>query len=396
MKNMAFMVKKQSDHDFFLKRVINYVASFDYLQIISVLLLLAIGLIFIYSTGQQVGTVSASQFWLKQVQWIVMGTCFWTIMACTNYRDLKPLVWVFYVLCMILLVVVLVFGLKIYGARRWLDFGSGIRLQPSELAKLAVLLLLSYIMTLPAFNINKFRYVAWAGLLVAIPFLLIAKEPDLGSAIILIPIFIGLIFVSGLKWKYIITAGAILAVIITAEVINEVGEYYPFLKTYQKERLLTFLDPERDITHRGYNQFQARLAVGSGGATGKGIGEGTQNTLGFLPQTVSNNDFIFSVIAEETGFAGCMVLIISYILLTFSILRTAFTAPDDFGRFIGVGTACIFFAHSFINMGMSIGVNPVTGVCLPFVSYGGSFMLLSMTCLGILQSVYRHRKERNF
>jgi len=396
MNNMAFMVKKQSESDFFLKRVINYIASFDYLQIFSVLLLLSIGLVFIYSTGQQVGTVSASQFWLRQVQWIVMGLCFWTVMACTNYRDLKPLVWIFYVLCLILLVVVLIFGLKIYGARRWLDFGTGIRLQPSELAKLAVLLLLSYIMTLPSFNINKFRYLAWTSLLVAIPFLLIAKEPDLGSAIILIPIFIGLIFVSGLKWKFIITAGTILAVIITAEVINEVGEYYPFLKTYQKERLLTFLDPERDITHRGYNQFQARLAVGSGGATGKGIGQGTQNTLGFLPQTVSNNDFIFSVIAEETGFAGCSVLIISYILLTFSILRTAFTASDDFGRFIGVGTACIFFAHSFINMGMSIGVNPVTGVCLPFVSYGGSFMLLSMTCLGILQSVYRHRKERNF
>jgi len=396
MDNMAFMVKRQSDHDFFLKRVINYVASFDYLQIFSVLLLLVIGLIFIYSTGQQIGTYSSSMFWLKQVQWIAMGTCFWTIMACTNYRDLKPLVWIFYVLCLILLVVVLIFGVKIYGARRWLDFGAGIRLQPSELAKLAILLLLSHIMTAPSFNINKFRYMAWAGLLVAIPFLLIAREPDLGSAIILIPIFIGLIFVSGLKWKYIITAGAVLAVIVTAEVINEVGEYYPFLKTYQKERLLTFLDPERDITHRGYNQFQARLAVGSGGAIGKGIGQGTQNTLGFLPQTVSNNDFIFSVIAEETGFAGCMVLILSYILLAFSVLRTAFTASDDFGRFIAVGAACIFFAHSFINMGMSIGVNPVTGVCLPFVSYGGSFMLLSMTCLGILQSVYRHRKERNF
>ncbi len=308
------MVKKYSDNDFFFKRVINYVTSFDYIQIFALLSLLAIGLVFIYSTGQQVGTVSASQFWLKQLQWIAMGGCFWTIMACSNYRDLKPLVWIFYVLCLILLVVVLFFGLKIYGARRWLDFGTGIRLQPSELAKLAVLLLLSYVMTSSTFNINRFRSVAWAGLLVAIPFLLIAKEPDLGSAIILLPVFIGLIFIAGLKWKYIITAGTILAVIITAEVINEIGEYYPFLKTYQKERLLTFLDPERDITHRGYNQFQARLAVGSGGAAGKGIGEGTQNTLGFLPQTVSNNDFIFSVIAEETGFVGCSVLILAFSL----------------------------------------------------------------------------------
>ena len=269
-------------------------------------------------------------------------------------------------------------------------------MQPSEFAKLGVLLILSYLMTSVSFNVNKFKHLALAGALVALPFVLIAREPDLGSALILIPVFLGLVFVAGLKWKYIVTAGVIVAAIVTAELINEVWEFYPLLKNYQKERLLTFLDPERDITHRGYNQFQARLAVGSGGVSGKGIGQGTQNTLGFLPQTVSNNDFIFSVIAEETGFAGCTILIFAYVLLGFSILRTAFVTADDFGKYIAMGTACIFFAHSFINMGMSIGVNPVTGVCLPFVSYGGSFMLLSMICLGILQSVYRHRKERVF
>lgn len=390
------MVKKQSKDDFFFRPVIKYVAGFDYVQILAVLLLLSIGLIFIYSTGQQVGTVSSSKFWLKQLQWISVGGCFWLVMACSNYRDLKPIAWIFYVFCIIMLVIVLFFGLKIYGARRWLDFSGGVRLQPSEFAKLGVLLILSYLMTSVSFNVNKFKHLALTGALVALPFVLIAKEPDLGSALILIPVFLGLVFVSGLKWKYIITAGVIVAAIVTAEVINEVGEFYPLLKNYQKERLLTFLDPERDITHRGYNQFQARLAVGSGGVSGKGIGQGTQNTLGFLPQTVSNNDFIFSVIAEETGFAGCAILIFSYVLLGFSILRTAFVTADDFGRYIAIGTACIFFAHSFINMGMSIGVNPVTGVCLPFVSYGGSFMLLSMTCLGILQSVYRHRKERVF
>ena len=390
------MVKKQSKDDFFFRPVIKYIAGFDYIQILAVLLLLSIGLIFIYSTGQQVGTVSSSKFWLKQLQWIAVGGCFWLVMACSNYRDLKPLAWIFYVFCIVMLVIVLFFGLKIYGARRWLDLAGGVRLQPSEFAKLGVLLILSYLMTSVSFNVNKFKHLALAGALVALPFVLIAKEPDLGSALILIPVFLGLVFVAGLKWKYIVTAGVIVAAIVTAELINEVWEFYPLLKNYQKERLLTFLDPERDITHRGYNQFQARLAVGSGGVSGKGIGQGTQNTLGFLPQTVSNNDFIFSVIAEETGFAGCTILIFAYVLLGFSILRTAFVTADDFGKYIAIGTACIFFAHSFINMGMSIGVNPVTGVCLPFVSYGGSFMLLSMICLGILQSVYRHRKERVF
>jgi rod shape determining protein RodA len=160
------------------------------------------------------------------------------------------------------------------------------------------------------------------------------------------------------------------------------------LRDYQKERIMVFLNPERDLNNRGYNQFQARLAVGSGGLYGKGFGKGTQNTLGFLPQSVSNNDFIFSVIAEETGFIGATALILTYILLIYTMLRTAWVAADPFGRYIAVGIAVVFFVHSFVNIGMSLGIMPITGLPLPQVSYGGSFLIFTMFCLGILQSIY--------
>ena len=228
---------------------------------------------------------------------------------------------------------------------------------------------------------------------ILLPFLLIAVEPDRGSSLILLALSAFIIFAAGLRWKYIIIASSVVIVVLGTEIINEVYEIYPLLKNYQKERVLTFLDPERDLNNRGYNQFQAKLAVGSGGMTGKGIGEGTQNTLGYLPQSVSNNDFIFSVIAEETGFTGCLALIFLYLLLFYSMLRTAFLTPDHFGRYIAIGMLGIFLTHSFINMGMSAGLTPVTGLSLPFVSYGGSFIISVMCGLGVCQNIYRHRNS---
>jgi rod shape determining protein RodA len=204
---------------------------------------------------------------------------------------------------------------------------------------------------------------------------------------------VAIIFSAGLRWKYIIIASVLAGTVLTAEIANEVFKIHPLLKDYQKERIMTFMDPERDLKGRGYNQFQSKLAVGSGGMFGKGIGRGTQNTLGFLPQSVSNNDFIFSVIAEETGFAGCLALISAYIALIYSMLRTAFITNDRFGRYVAVGLAAVMFTHSFINMGMSAGLTPVTGLTLPFVSYGGSFIIFAMCGLGITQSIYRLREE---
>ncbi|MDD5697913.1 MAG: rod shape-determining protein RodA [Victivallaceae bacterium] len=389
---MAFLQQKTTYHDSFLRRVFNYLKEYDFLQIGAFSALFAIGVIFIYSTGIQVGTPTAAEAWIKQIQWITVSLLAWALFAVIDYRQLRPLTVIFYIFSGLLLVAVLVFGAKINGAQRWLVFRPvGLRLQPSELAKLSVILFLSSLLSTHGFNVNKPRNLFYLGLAVLLPFLLIAKEPDLGSSVILLPLSGLIVFAAGLRWRYIITAAVFILLVLGAEIANEVYRIHPLLKTYQKERVLTFLDPERDLNNRGYNQFQARLAVGSGGINGKGIGQGTQNALGFLPQSVSNNDFIFSVIAEETGFIGCSVLIGFYLLLLYSLLRTAFSTPDHFGRYIAVGMAGMFFAHSFINMGMSAGLTPVTGLSLPFVSYGGSFIISAMCGLGICQSVYRHR-----
>ena len=177
----------------------------------------------------------------------------------------------------------------------------------------------------------------------------------------------------------------------TLEVLNEYYQVHPLMKKYQIERIDVFLHPEKDIRNRGWNQLQAKLAVGSGGLTGKGFMEGTQNMLGFLPQTVSNTDFIFSVIAEETGFLGVCGLVMFYSMLIFSALRAAMVARDQFGTCVACGTAAMIFMHSFVNMGMSIGIMPITGLPLPLVSYGGTSMVTILAGFGLIMAVHTHR-----
>ncbi len=387
-----------------------FLQSFDFVQIGALALLLGIGVVFIHSTGVQIGTSGAMSTYLKQLQWITLGSIGYLIISVTDYRKLLIPSVLFYFVSLILLVLVFFIGLKIYGAQRWINIpGLGMRLQPSELAKLAVIMTLAALFSSRIFAIREEAEVsvyrkrsgqllglAAALVIIAIPFLLIVRQPDLGSALILPPIGAAIIFVAGLRWRSMAWLLGIVLIIFTVAVANEVAAYRgvsfakPLLKPYQRERVLTFLDPERDISGRGHNALQARLAVGSGGLSGKGVGQGTQNLLGFLPQTVSNNDFIFSVIAEETGFLGCLVLVAAYLVLFYSILRTAVIAADPFGRYIAVGIFTMFFAHVHINMGMSIGLAPVTGLPLPFVSYGGSFILTAMSAMGLLQSIYRH------
>ncbi|MDD3886868.1 MAG: FtsW/RodA/SpoVE family cell cycle protein, partial [Victivallaceae bacterium] len=298
----------------------------------------------------------------------------------------------FYLFVLALLVLVLFIGVKVNGATSWLDLpGTGARLQPSEFGKLAAVLLLSAMFASPVFSVNRWWCFLLGAAVVIAPAVLILLEPDFGSAMVFIPIFAGIVFVAGLRLRFVVAA-ILLAVLLGGGLaVNEVFRIHPLLKDYQRDRILVFMDPETDLLASGYNQYQARLAVGAGGFMGKGVGEGTQNTLGFLPQSVSNNDFIFSVIAEETGFIGCVALISAYLLLFFSVFRTAFVTGDPFGRYIAIGVGCVMFTHCFVNIGMSVGLTPVTGVPLPFISYGGSFMLMGMASFGIMQSIYRHR-----
>ncbi|MBO5923277.1 MAG: rod shape-determining protein RodA [Lentisphaeria bacterium] len=371
-----------------LKPLAKEFACWDIVQFIVMLLLLAAGVLFIYTTGEQIGSQLSRGFWKKQLVWIMFGFAAYIAAARSDYRKLIPWVWFYYIFSVAMLILVLFVGIKVNGATSWIDL-KFMRLQPSEFAKLGVIWFLAAMHGNMLFKISKLPHILLSLAALGVPIGLIAVEPDFGSAVVLVPVGAVMVFTAGINWKYIAIAAAAMVLIAGAFTANEVLEIKPLLKTYQKERIKTFLNPERDIANRGYNAYQSRLAVGSGGLTGKGLGQGTQNPLGFLPRKVSNNDFIFSVIAEETGFVGAMALIAAYIVLLYTVLRSAFFASDSFARQSGIGIAVLIFVHLFINIGMSIGVTPITGLPLPFLSYGGSFVVSMMLALGFMQSVYR-------
>ena len=375
-------------------RLARFFGGFDYLQLGVMLLLLAVGLIFIRSTGIQVDTVASRAFFGKQLTWIAWGGVLYLLLAGLDYRAL-PVRFAAagaYVGVILLLVTVLFWGRRVFGAARWLDLG-GFRLQPSEPAKLAVIWMLAAIFSAPAARRRPYRTAGAALLVTAVPFLLILAEPDLGSAFILLPILAAVAFAYGIRWRYVLLtliAGAALAALVLTECF--VMKKPLVLRSYQVDRIKVFLRPGSDRQNRGSNAYQAMNSVGSGGLSGHGIGRGTQNELGFLPQTVANNDFIFSVLAEETGFTGALFLLLLYALLLYSILRTAFLV-SGYGRYLAVGIGAMIFCHVFINIGMNIGIAPITGLPLPLVSYGGSFTLTGMGTLGLMQSIHRHRRE---
>ena len=322
----------------------NYLRNLDYLQLVTVALLLGIGLIFIHSTGMQIDTEESRGFFGRQLIWIGLGCTAYFLISLPDYRSFTSRVAMLggYALSVILLVTVLFFGLKIFGATRWLNI-FGFRLQPSEPAKLMVICALAAILSAPRFSQNKNLSLFLCTMTVLIPFILIAIEPDLGSALVLLPISCAVIFASGIKWKIVILGLAAVAVGVAVILLDCFREEPVLLRGYQRDRIKTFLDPGADLSNRGYNAHQAKIAVGAGGYTGTGIGKGVQNELGFLPRTVSNNDFIFSVIAEETGFCGVTGILFLYAMLLYSILRTAFVT-SGYGRYIAVGF--LTFDHS--------------------------------------------------
>ena len=369
-----------------------YLRNLDYLQLGAVALLLGIGLVFIRSTGLQIDTEASRSFFDKQLMWIIVGFGVYFFVSALDYRSFsfRACMAGGYLLSLLLLVVVLFAGVRVFGATRWLNI-FGFRLQPSEPAKLMVILILAEIFSSPFLTKNRFFSTCAAGAAVGIPFILIAVEPDLGSALVLLPISGAMLFAFGIKWRYVLLGLLAITLGIGFVLYDSSREEPLVLRNYQRDRIRVFLNPDSELSNRGHNAYQAKLAVGAGGASGTGIGRGTQNELGFLPHTVSNNDFIFSVIAEETGFWGAFGLLLIYLLLLFTILRTAFMA-SGYGRYIACGVATLIFCHIFINIGMSIGIAPVTGLPLPLVSYGGSFILTSLTTLGVVQSIYRQNK----
>ena len=359
----------------------------DWLMIVPMLVLLAFGELFIYGTGQQVGGIAAKIYWVRHLHYMAIGAAVWLFFSIMDYRWSGPFAAAFYPVTVILLVAVLYFGRKYFGARSWISFGP-VNFQPSELAKFALLVSSAWLLSARKVNINNPLWMMLFLILLLIPAGLTALQPDLGTAMTMAAPMAGMIFAAKLKWRYL------LVFMIFVSVSLPVG-YHFFLKNYQKERIRVFFDPERDLQNRGWTQYQAEVAVGAGGLTGKGFMNGKHNLLGYLPRTVSNSDFIFPVIAEETGFIGAAGIVLMFMLLLFAIFRTALLAPDEFGRYLCVGIAILLFFHAYVNIAMSIRLCPVTGLPLPLVSYGGTFLIVTMLYLGLVHSVYGHRERKS-
>ena len=363
----------------------------DWLAILLAAGLLATGLAFIYSAswrGEETGIAGA--WFSRQIWWAALGAIVALVMAATDYQLWLRHSWWLYLGSLVLLVLVLVAGKKVYGAYRWLEI-FGIPVQPSEFAKVALVLVLARVLASPILRPRSFWTVVLALALAAPPFLLILVEPDLGTAMVLAPTVVFMLFAAGVALRYFVGLGLLGAGGI-AFVLSPLGRFA--LDDYQHERIATFLDPSRDPLGSGWNALQSAIAVGSGGLSGKGFLNGSQSVLGFLPRTVSPTDFIFPVIAEETGFIGASLLLLAFAALLTCYLRAAWATKDPAGSLLATGIAGLLFSHVFVNIGMTIGLLPITGLPLPLVSSGGSFMVGTLAGFGLVQSVHVRRMRR--
>jgi rod shape determining protein RodA len=355
--------------------------QFDWPLFISAALIAVLGVINLYSaTGVYQG--SRADLYVRQVQWLVVGGVLGGIVIAIDYRHLERLGYVLYSFGVFNLVLVFVLAKDLRGSKRWIEFGS-FQYQPSEFMKLfLVIAVAKYLHDDPRSEGRTLRDLVGPALLAGVPALLILEQPDLGTATILVLIFLTIALVTKVRWQSLLAfAGSV------GPGAYIVYEYV--LLGYQKARITTFLNPEADILKTGWHAHHARVAIGDGGLLGTGFRKGTQNVFGFIPDQYT--DFPFPVFAEEWGFVGSVVLICLYGFLTLWSIRVASQAKDRFGAVLAVGGASIIFWHALINMGMAAGVLPVVGVTLPLFSYGGSSMITMLMAIALVMNVSMRR-----
>ncbi len=386
----------------------------DWPLLIATLGLMVTGVAFVFSaTSVHESEWNAAwyqQSWLRQIFWCVMGVTAAAVLCAIDYIVLARWSMVLYWALIIVLAIVFLFP-PVNGARRWINL-AGFNLQPSEFAKIAVILVQANYLSRPAEEL-RMADVFWKSIgLAALPFAMILGEPDLGSALVLIPVTLGMMFVAGVPRRYLgkLLGGlGLVAVLFVAAVFFAPHTIKEKIATsYKGQRLLTFFGRDyapRTATpderkawkklqdEKSYNVEQSLISVGSGGLWGKGWRQGTQYSLGFLPRLGAHNDFIFSVIGEEEGFVGSLTVLTLYTVLLFSGIKTASQARDRLGKLMAVGVVMLFFTHVFINIGMNIRLMPVTGIPLPLLSYGGSSVVCSLIAIGILLNIHIHRRS---
>ena len=355
--------------------------NYDWTLFVLTLLIAAIGVVNIYSATFSYKLIGTPYF-LRQIYWIVAGLSLIVLVCSVDYHLLEDISYWFYGILMFLLVLVMVVGKSSMGATRWLHLGF-FSIQPSEPMKIVIIMVFArFFSGYPAFQGLALRDLGYPLLLLGGPALLIMKQPDLGTAIMVILIVCSMMMYVGVRWS------TVLSVVLTAIPLGYVGWHF-LLREYQKNRILNFINPERDPLGSGYHIIQSKIAVGSGGFLGKGFLHGTQSHLRFLPE--QHTDFAFSVFSEEWGFVGCLVMIILYLFLVLWGLHIAGRCNDRFGSLLAMGVTAMLFWHVVINMGMVIGLFPVVGVPLPFFSYGGTSMVTSMVGVGILLNISMRR-----
>ncbi|MBR4654907.1 MAG: FtsW/RodA/SpoVE family cell cycle protein [Kiritimatiellae bacterium] len=379
--------------------MIRYLLRFNWALLACAVVLVALGVVFVGSAGAARSVAALQNAWRSHAVTAVAGIAIMFAMAAVDYR--KVMGWVAapcFAISLVLLVVVLLAGAKIYGGRRWLWF-----FQPSEVAKLAVILFMAQV-----FGRHGDRLCGFKGFLVALailvpPSLLILAEPDLGTALVLVPTALAMLLAARIWTKGLVAmilagllaAGALLGTVKAAEAQVDpdararIYSYLP-LKPHQLARIRTFVNPDADPYGSGWNLRQAKISIGSGSLAGKGIGKGEAKFLGYLPPSVSMNDFIFAVLAEETGFAGSATVLLLFLGMFAAGTFTAIRCADDRGRLLVVGVLTLLFSHTYINVAMSIGLMPITGLPLPFISAGKTFLIVMFAALGMVQSVAVH------
>lgn len=354
----------------------NWLKQVHWPLVFSVVGLFFIGTLFIYSAAYH----DSGNYLTKHFFWVFVGFLILLSVPFLSYRTFLSVSYLLYAISLILLLLVAVVGQERLGARRWIGIGP-VMIQPSEFAKIATILAVANFLGSNHFWEKRKRVILTALVMTAMPFVLILRQPDLGSSILFIPMILVLLFLWGIRWRFLIAAGVAGAIAVPL--------CWELLREYQRKRILVFLNPNLDPLGAGYTAVQSKIAVGSGGLLGKGYLAGTQSQLQFVPE--HHTDFIFCVLGEEWGFAGSLLLLCFYGFLFQSAFQVMENTTDIKAKLLVAGILSIIFTQTFVNIGMTFGLMPIAGITLPLVSYGGSSFVTTAIALGLILSVYKER-----
>ncbi len=366
-----------------IKRILR---NFDWILFGSMMMLVTTGIVVIGSaTTTNWNEFMHSEFVVKQSGFFIINIILVFVLQRWNYHDLTKWAKVIYVFTLLSLLAVIFVGTSALGAQRWIQLGP-VTIQPSEFSKLFMIIALAYLLKSRMNQFDTFRSLLPIAIFVGVPFALVFKQPDLGTSLVFMAITAGMLFIAGIRMR--------LVGIIMGSLISVLPLGWFVLKEYQKQRIRVFLNPDMDPFGAGYHIIQSKIAIGSGKIFGQGLFHGTQSQLNFLPE--NHTDFIFAVIGEELGFVGCVFVLFLFLVLLYRGIRIAQMAGDPFGTLIAVGCVSMITFQVLVNVGMTTGSMPVTGIPLPFISYGVSSLTTNILSVALLENIYLNSRQRMF